>query len=247
MDKELEAKLRYLRLTNLLSTWGELLADAKKNNPSYTSWLIKIIDQEYKSKQERARLQRLQRAKLEEMFLFETYPFKSQPKLDKKRIQELLDSKSYMLKKQNVIFIGPTGVGKTGLATALLVHAINHGYKGRFITFPDLLNDLYMSIADHSEKRVMNKFLGYDPLVIDELGYIEINPEKAGMFFTLMKKRHKKMTTMITTQLGFKEWASFLKNEQLTSALVDRSLSNADVINMCKCTSLRPTPKKDPP
>jgi DNA replication protein DnaC len=244
MDKDLEAKLRYLRLTHLLSSWDELIADAKKKSPSYTSWLTKIIDQEYQARQERARLLRLSRAKLEEPFLFETYPFGAQPSLDKKRIQELLDSRSYLTKKQNVIFIGPTGVGKTGLATALLIHAINQGYKGRFITFPELLNELYQSMADHSEKRVIQKFLAYDCLVIDELGYIEINPDKAGLFFTLMKKRHKKLTTIITTQLGFKEWNGFLKNPHLTSALIDRSLSNAEVVNMSKCTSLRPPPQK---
>lgn len=243
MDKELEEKLRYLRLTKLLSSWDDVTSEAKKKNPSYTSWLKEIIVQEYSSKQERARLLRLRRAQIEEPYLLETYPFSSQPNISKKRIHEIFDSRSYLTKKQNVIFVGPTGAGKTGLATALLIHAINTGLKGRFITFPDLLNDIYRSMADHSEKKVMGKFIAYDCLVIDELGYIEINPDKAGLFFTLMKKRHKKSTTIITTQLGFKEWTGFLKNEHLTSALVDRSLSNAEVINMSKCVSLRPTTK----
>lgn len=194
--------------------------------------------------QERSRLLRLRRAQIEEPFLLETYPFVNQPNVSKKKIYEIFDSRSYLSKKQNVIFVGPTGAGKTGLATALLIHAINTGIKGRFITFPDLLNDLYRSMADHSERKVMNKFIAYDCLVIDELGYIEINPDKAGMFFTLLKRRHRKATTIITTQLGFKEWTGFLKNDHLTSALVDRLLSNAEVINMNKCVSLRPTIEK---
>ncbi len=242
MDKELEEKLRYLRLTEILSYWDEIMAEAKKKNPSYTAWLKDLVSKEFSAKQERGRLLRLGRAKLEEPFLLETYPFINQPSLNKKRIHEIFDSCSYLTKKQNVIFIGPTGAGKTGLATALLIHAINKGMKGRFITFPDLLNELYRSMADHSEKKVMAKFAAYDCLVIDELGYIEINPDKAGMFFTLMKRRHKKATTIITTQLGFKEWTGFMKNPHLTSALVDRLHSNADVINMSKCNSLRPSP-----
>jgi len=85
----------------------------------------------------------------------------------------------------------------------------------------------------------MKKFTDYDCLVIDEIGYIEINPDKAGFFFALLKKRHKKATTIITTQLGFMEWPNFLKNSHLTAALIDRLKSNADLINMNKCTSLR--------
>ncbi len=245
MDKDLESNLNYLRLTELRTTWDEVLTRAKRESPSYTGWLKQIIDTECRAKRERARLQRMRRAQIEEPYLIETYPFNRQPGLSKKCVLELFDSHSVIAAKKDVVFIGPTGVGKTGFATALLIDAINKGHGGRFITFPDLLNDLYRAAADHSEKKVMKKFTDYDCLVIDEIGYIEINPDKAGFFFALLKKRHKKATTIITTQLGFKEWPTFLKNHQLTSALVDRLVSNAELINMNKCTSLR-LPSKGP-
>jgi DNA replication protein DnaC len=239
MDKDLESKLNYLRLTELKSTWDQVINQAKRESPSYTGWLKQIIDQECQGKRERARMQRMRRARLEEPFLLETYPFARQSALSKKRVLELFDSQSVIKSKKDVVFIGPTGVGKTGLATALLIDTINKGYGGRFISFPELLSELYRSAADHSEKKVMKRFTDYDCLVVDEVGYIEINPDKAGFFFSLLKKRHKKATTIITTQLGFKEWPGFLKNHQLTSALVDRLVSNAELINMNKCTSLR--------
>jgi DNA replication protein DnaC len=244
MNEDLEKRLKSLRLTHLLSNWDKIIADVKRKNPSYTAWLKKVIDEEFSAKQERGRLMRLKRAKIEEPFQLDTYPFHQQPNLNKKRVQEIFDSNSYLTKNQAVILIGPTGVGKTGLGTSLLIHAINSGAKGRFITFPELLTELYRSMADHSEQKVLTKFINYSCLLIDEIGYIEINPDKAGLFFTLMKKRHKKTTTIITTQLGFKEWTGFLKNPHLTSALVDRTLSNAEVINMSKCESLRPNPNK---
>lgn len=246
MEKELESRLRYLRLTELLSTWDEVIAQAKSKSPSYTVFLKQIIEKECATKKERARQQRLSRAKYEEMYLFETYPFEHQPGISKKKVQEMFDSKTHLTKKQNVIFIGPTGVGKTGLATALLIDAINTGLTGRFITFPDLLSELYRSAADHSEKKVLAKFIDYDCLVIDELGYIDIDPSQAGLFFTLMKRRHKKSTTIITTQLGFKEWTGFMKNPHMTSALVDRLMENSQLLNLSKCISLRqPTPKPE--
>jgi len=143
-------------------------------------------------------------------------------------------------KHQNILWIGPTGTGKSGLATAFLIQAINQGHKGRFILFPELIELLYQSIADHSEAKVMRTFAAYDCLLIDELGYVEMEPVQVGLFFTLLHKRHKRKSTLITTNLGFQQWASFLKNEQLTAALIDRLTENSHIINMKKCVSLRP-------
>ena len=76
-------------------------------------------------------------------------------------------------------------------------------------------------------------------LLIDELGYIEVEPVQVGLFFTLMRKRHKRKTTLLTSNLGFKQWNSFLKNDHLTAALIDRLTGNSYVINMKNCVSLR--------
>ncbi|NIP32347.1 ATP-binding protein, partial [Candidatus Saccharibacteria bacterium] len=169
-----------------------------------------------------------------------TFPFKRQPKLNKKKVLAIYDSFDYMTKRQNIIWIGPTGTGKTGLATAYLIKAINHGYNGRFIEFPELIETLYQSRADISEQNLIKKFASYDCLLIDELGYVEIEPVQVGLFFTLMHKRHKQKTTLITSNLGFGQWISFLKNDQLTAALIDRLTENSHVINMKNCVSLRP-------
>lgn len=152
----------------------------------------------------------------------------------------LYDNLDYMSEHRNIIRIGPTGAGKTGLATAFLIQAINSGYKGRFILFPELIQMLYRSIADHSEEKVIKTFAAYDCLLIDELGYVEVEALQVGLFFTLMQKRHKKKTTLLTSDLGFEQWNSFFKNEHLTAALIDRLTENSHVINMKKCVSLRP-------
>ena len=182
---------------------------------------------------------RINRARIPEKFVMETFPFNRQPKLNKKIIVGMYDAFDYMSKYRNIIFIGPTGVGKTGLATAFLNHAINNGYNGLFITFPDLVERLYQSVADHSESKIIKKFVAYDCLLIDELGYVEVEPVQVGLFFTLMHKRHKRKTTLITSNLGFGQWSSFLKNNHLTAALIDRLTENSHVTNMKNCVSLR--------
>jgi DNA replication protein DnaC len=149
------------------------------------------------------------------------------------------DSFQYMTLHRNLVWLGPTGCGKTGLATAFLLQAIDRGHRGYFVTFPELLQQLFQAMADRSEAKVLKRFLAFDPLVVDEVGYVEVESAQVGQFFTLMHKRHKQKTTLITSNLGFSEWGSFLHNVHLTSALIDRLTSNCHTINMKDCTSLR--------
>lgn len=240
MDEKFLKMVKYLRLGGLAQHWDDYIKLARKGNFSHPRLLEYIIEQEYKIKMENSRKMRLKRAKIDEALVIETFPFDKQPRLNKKKILSLYDSFDYITKKQNIIWIGPTGTGKTGLATSFLIQAINQGYTGRSILFPELVETLYKSRGDHSEEQVIRAFSSYDCLLVDEMGYIEMEPVQVGQFFTLMHKRHKKKSTLITSNLGFSEWDSFFKNKQLTAALIDRLLEGSPVINMKNCVSLRP-------
>ena len=240
MDEQITEMLKYIHLRGLLANWNKYIEMARKENFSHVRLLKYIVEEEYKIKKENSRKMRLTRAKIPEKYVMETFPFDRQPNLNKKKILSIYDSFDYMSKNQNGIWIGPTGTGKTGLSTAFLIQAINHGYSGRFILFPELLEMLYNSVADHSQGNMVRKFASYDCLLVDEIGYVDIEPVQVGLFFTLMHKRHKKKTTLITSNLGFQQWTSFLKNDQLTAALIDRLTENSHVMNMKNCVSLRP-------
>ena len=239
MDEKFAEMLKYIGMRGLLANWDDYISIAQKGSFSHVRFLKYIIEQEYKIKQENARKRRISHAKIPEPFVIETFPFTRQPKLNKKRILTIYDSFDYLSKQQNIIWIGPTGTGKTGLATAFLTQTIEKGYRGKFILFPELVEILYQSVADHTEAKILKMFESYDCLLIDELGYVETNPVQVGLFFTLMHKRHKKKSTLITSNLGFDKWGSFLKNNQLTAALIDRLTENSHVINMKNCQSLR--------
>ena len=86
---------------------------------------------------------------------------------------------------------------------------------------------------------MLKKYLSFDYLLIDEIGYVEVEPVQVGLFFTLMHQRHKKKPTLITSNLGFSEWGSFLKTDHLTAALIDWLTENSHFINMKGCVSLR--------
>ncbi len=240
MDEERSKMLKHLRLAGLLANWDQTLALARKRRMSHAALLTHVIEQEYAIKRESARLYRLQRAQIPELLLMETYPFHEQPKLDRKAMLSLYDAFDYMPQSQNIIWLGRTGCGKSGLATGFLIDAINRGHTGRFILFHQLIDELRAAAADFSEAKVLKKFQACDCLLIDELGYIEVEPAQVGLFFTLMQKRHRKKPTFITSNLGFDDWRSFLKNDHLTAALIDRLTENSHVIHMKGCRSIRP-------
>lgn len=245
IHEELRAKLKYLHLGGLLANWDEYLKTAAAKNFSHGRLLEYVIEQEYRLKYENGRKLRLKRAKIPELLAIETFPFSRQPKLNKKKVMALYDSFGFMKDSQNIIWLGATGCGKTGLATSFLIRASDLGYRSRYVLFADLIEQLYRSAADHSEHKVLKEYLAYDCLLIDEIGYVQVEPQQVGLFFTLMQKRHKKKPTLITSNLGFVDWRSFLKNDHLTAALVDRLTENSHVFNMKQCVSLRPKLRED--
>jgi DNA replication protein DnaC len=239
MDEELRKIIKQLRLWGLLARWEELLAEANRGRFSLERLLDYVLREEWRVKNENARLLRRKRANIPETLELETFPFARQPKLDRKRILSLSDSGSYLTKQRNIVWMGPTGCGKSGLATGFLLQAIDRGYRGYFITFAELVAELFAALADRSERKVLRRYASYDCLVIDEIGYAEVEPSQVGLFFTLMQKRHQTKSTLITSNLGFSEWNSFLKNSHLTSALADRLTATSHVFNMKNCQSLR--------
>ena len=238
-DDDLVRKLAYLKIKGLDTDWDEYIAAAQRENMSHERFLRHVVDRLHDSKQTYGRQMRFKRARITEVWEMATYPFAKQPKLKRSRILNIYDSMDYMTKNRNVVFMGPTGVGKTGLATSLLINAINNGYTGYFTSFPDLIESLFKSMAAHREDQLVRRYASYDCLQIDELGYVDVEKAQIGLFFKLMSMRHNRRTTLLTTNLGFADWPEFLKNERLAAALVDRLTSSSHVINMKGCVSLR--------
>lgn len=245
MNEDLAAKLKCLRLGGLIAHWDEYLQVAAKKGLSHGGLLSYVLEEEYRIKRENARKLRLKRACIPETFVIETYPFQRQPKLNKKMIMALYESFECVKSSRNIIWLGPTGVGKSGLATSFLTHAIDQGCTGRYVLFAELVAELYRSVGGHTEETVLKRYISYDCLFIDEIGFVEVEPVQVGLFFTLMQRRHKKKPTLITSNLGFSAWGSFLKNDHLTAALVDRLTEDSHVLNMKNCVSLRPKLSQD--
>src|SRR3990172_7711644 len=115
MEEELRKILKYLRLEGLLAHWDELLREAQRGRFSHERLLKHVLEAEYRTRNGKARLLRRKRARIPELLEIETFPFQRQPKLDRKRVLSLYDRFEYLTKQRNIIWMGPTGCGKTGL------------------------------------------------------------------------------------------------------------------------------------
>jgi DNA replication protein DnaC len=156
-----------------------------------------------------------------EQWSLETFPFKQQKGVDQRQIRTFAEL-DFIPKAENIVFMGGTGVGKTGLASGLLLKALQNGHRGVFMRAQDLFDEMYASLADRSTRKLLNRLVSVDVLVIDEMGYLNLKPEQTNIFFKLMEERYRRKSTIITTNLEYEEWGSFLGNKALVDALLSR-------------------------
>ena len=208
-------------MTRTLEILDDELKRAEKKGPSYAEFLTGLLRQEYHGQQDRFLEYRIKRAKLPERWSLESFPWKRQPGVRKAVIEQLAEL-SFVTQAANLVFVGPTGVGKTGLASGILLKALQAGHRGLFIKAQELFDEMYQSLADHSSRRLLDRLIGIDVLLVDEMGYLNLRPEQSNIFFKLMEERYGRKATIITTNLEYDDWYAFLGKKEMVAALLDR-------------------------
>jgi DNA replication protein DnaC len=221
MNEELDQLLKNLKLRGILDIYSEQLRSAEKEDVSYTEFVTRLMRAQWHARQENAIEWRIRNAKLPERWSLETFPFARQPGVNRKQIRTFAELE-FVPKAENIVFVGPTGVGKTGLASGILLKALENGYRCQFVRAQDLFDEMYASLADRSSRQLLKRLSRLDVLQIDELGYLNLKPEQSNIFFKLMEERYRRKPTIITTNLGYDEWANFLGNRNMVDALLSR-------------------------
>lgn len=221
MTEELEQLLRNLHLKRILEIYDAHLKVSEKEDVTYTDFVLGLFRPQWHTRQEQSLEWRIKRAGLPEQWTLDTFPFSKQPGVNRRQIRAFAEL-DFIGKAENIVFVGPTGVGKTGLASGLLLKALQNGYRGQFIRAQDLFDEMYASLADRSSRKLVNRLARLDVLHIDELGYVNCRPEQANIFFKLMEERYHKKATLITTNLPYEEWHNVLGNKPMVDALLSR-------------------------
>src|SRR2546430_338377 len=207
-----------LKLTRIATDWPALADEAVKRQVSLGEFLERILGAECEARDQRSREVLLKLATLPAVKPLEGFDFAFASGAPRKQITEL-GSLAFIERAENVVLLGPSGVGKTHIASALALKATQAGIKTRFITAADLMLQLALAKAQGRLTEYLNRaVLGPRLLIIDELGYLPFGREEANLFFHVIAKRYERASTIVTSNLAFTAWATTLAEDATLTA-----------------------------
>jgi DNA replication protein DnaC len=222
MNDEIDQLLTALKLKRVREVFDREVTRAVQKKSSYDDFAAALLREQWREQQDRSLRYRIDNARLPEQWALDTFPFDKQPGVHAPTIKQLA-ALDWVPAGENLVFVGDTGVGKTGLASGLLLKALQNGYRGLFIKAQDLFDEMYQSLAHHGTRRLVDRLVRFHVLLVDELGYLTLKPEQQNIFFKLMDERHtRKVPTIITTNLAYDDWHDVLGARPMVKALLDR-------------------------
>lgn len=227
----IDSALKKFKLLDIGEHYEEVIKYATENKLSYREFLSKLLELEIQGKLDRLKERNIKNARFDTIKTLESFNFNAAINIDEIKMRELFNT-NYIDKKENIIFIGPPGVGKSHLATALGVRACEFGYKVLFITAKDLIDNLYKDYEKGNLKKSFSKLKKIDLLIIDELGHFMMDKEKESIFFQLIRHRYEKNSLIITTNIPLGDWSQIFSSELAATAILDRLLHHCHIVSI---------------
>ena len=204
---------------------------AAKGDWSYIEFLNRLLEEEVVVRRERSLVTRTRLAKVPATKTMASFDFDAQPSIDKRLVEEL-STLSFLDRADNLLLLGPPGVGKSHLAAALALRALEEGYTAYFITLSSLMNTLKDAEANNKLEKRIRAYLKPKVLVIDEVGYLPLDRSMANLLFQLVSRRYEHGSIILTSNKSYGDWGDFLGDAVLAAAILDRLLHHSITINI---------------
>ena len=227
----LRHSLGELNLGFIHNSIDTFLHDESRKERPLLETLCDLFDQEITQRKQRAAKTRLKLSRLPVVKQISDFNIDEVEGISKKKLLEL-SSLAFVERKENVVLMGPSGLGKTHILSALVYKACCEGYTAYFMTAQEIIEELIKAKKQNRLKRKLTSFCKPHLLAIDEIGYETFSKEGAALFFNLVAARYEKASIILTTNKTFGEWGELMGDNAIASATLDRLLHHAEVIIM---------------
>ena len=227
----IEAMMKQFRLVDMREQYRDLILEAESSSMGYEDFLVRLLSVEEEGKHGRRTDKLRKKACFESNKELEEIDYSFNQSLDRNKISELgrLD---FIEAKENVIIIGPPGVGKSMIATGIGIKAVNAGYKVLFVNAKDLVDWLYDSMTEGSLRETLKKLDKIPLLIVDELSYVKMDKERESLFFQVIRQRYEKNSLIITTNLPLGRWDELFTGKLAATAILDRLVHHCHILSI---------------
>ena len=222
------AQYRSLRLSATAGELATLLARAEANELSYLSFAQSLVEHELNARSSSRVSRNLKQAQFPSEKHLEAFDYRHQTTITKRQVSTLLDF-SFIDNRDNLVFIGPPGVGKTHLAIGIGHKAVQAGYKVLFRTALALVEDLELAEMKGELKKRLNQLSKYDVLIIDELGYLPMTRQARYNLFQLINNLYEYRSVILTTNKDFTSWGEFFHDDNVVVPIIDRVIHHSHI------------------
>ena len=229
--EQLQRSLKGFRLGGMAEMLPVRVHEARAQEIDYDEFLRRLVDDEFSKRKNNLVSRRVKAARFPEIHTLENFDFSFNTSISKRTILSLM-STSFLTKCQNILFVGPPGVGKTHLALAIGYAAVCNGYSVFYRSSFDLVADMAEAARDDDRKELVSKLVKYDLLIIDEFGMKSMPANAADDLLEIIHRRYQSSSTIITTNRPVSDWGVILGDIPATSAILDRFLDNAELISI---------------